>query len=99
MDLNSVRIISQILSQAVAMQHYESEANRLLLKLKTMLKPTDRPKGVSTFGHARSNLIVNYVAECSTAMVDVLTEIKLLDRSEIVWSVQRRLLQRTPGLA
>jgi uncharacterized Rmd1/YagE family protein len=85
MDLNSVRIISQIISQAVAMQHYEGEANRLLLKLRAMLRPSDRLKGVSTLGHQRSNLIVNYVAESSTAMVDVLTELKLLDRSEIVW--------------
>ena len=91
MDLNSVRIFSQILSQAVALQHYESEANRLLLKLRAMLRPEDRLTGVTTMGHTRSNLIVNYVAESSTAMVDVLTELKLLDRSEIVWSVRRRV--------
>jgi len=89
MDLNSVRIISQILSQAVAMQHYEGEANRLLLKLKTMLKPNvkggaNAPGASGAMGAQRSSL-VNYVAESSTAMVDVLTELKLLDRSEIVW--------------
>ncbi len=59
MDLNAVRIISQILSQTVAMQHYESEANRLLIKLRSMLRPGDRLKGVSTLGHTRSNIIVN----------------------------------------
>ena len=59
MDLNAVRIFSQILSQAVALQHYESEANRLLLKLRAMLRPDDRLKGVTTMGHTRSKLIVN----------------------------------------
>lgn len=84
-DLNSVRILSQILSQTVALQHYEGEANRLLIKLRSMMRPDDRWKGVSTLGHTRSDLIVSYVAESSTVMVDVLTELKLLDRSEIVW--------------
>lgn len=85
MDLNAFRIFSQILSQTVAMQHYESEAHRLLLKLRAMLRPNELHKSVPTLGHHRADLIVQYVAESSTAMVDVLTELKLLDRSEIVW--------------
>ena len=85
-----MRILSQILSQTVALQHYEGEANRLLIKLRSMMRPDDRWKGVSTLGHTRSDLIVSYVAESSTVMVDVLTELKLLDRSEIVWSVEQR---------
>jgi len=85
MDLNSVRIISQILSQAVAMQHYEGEAERLLIKLRAMMRPSELQNKVTTLDHQKSDLIVKYVAESSTAMVDVLTELKLLDRSEIVW--------------
>jgi uncharacterized Rmd1/YagE family protein len=48
LDLNSVRIFSQILSQAVAMQHYEDEAHRLLLKLRAMLRPSELHKSVPT---------------------------------------------------
>lgn len=49
------------------------------------MRPSELRKGVPTLHSSRSDLIVRYVAESSTAMIDVLTELKLLDRSEIVW--------------
>ena len=82
LDLHSARIIGQVLAQTVGMQQYEELVDQL------MSQYTALNQQLILYGAVKldDKQLFKLCAEISGVLSNVLVQLRLLDRSELVWS-------------
>jgi uncharacterized Rmd1/YagE family protein len=80
-DLNSIRVISQVLAQTVAMEHYEKQTNHMLETFQALNAKLGAQRALWRSREQLSKIL----AENNTILNDMIVQLKVLDRSDTAW--------------
>jgi uncharacterized Rmd1/YagE family protein len=82
LDSNMIRIVSQVLAQTIGMEFYEQKASQMLEEFRNM---TDTMEKTGDLNTDETGSLVRLLAQNNSILTDVLTQLRVLDRSEIAW--------------
>ena len=85
LDLNNVRVISTVLGQSVALDHYAQQVDKMLAdfsQLNSELEVTGEMK-------VRRERLPKLVVQNNSMMHDVMLKLRLMDRSDAAWQFAR----------
>jgi uncharacterized Rmd1/YagE family protein len=82
MDVNNLRVISSVLGQTVALYHYEQQVETMLEMFSDLNAQTEL---TGNFKMTKKQLF-QLVAQLNKMMVDIVTKIGLLKRSDTAWN-------------
>jgi len=82
MDVNNLRVISSVLGQTVALYHYEQQVETMLEMFSDLNAQTEQ---TGNFKMTKKQLF-QLVAQLNKMMVDIVTKIGLLKRSDTAWN-------------
>jgi uncharacterized Rmd1/YagE family protein len=86
LDLNNLLVISGVLAQTVALEYFEKRVENMLALFTKLNSDLEQHKG--KFNMKNSHLF-KLVAENNMLLIEILSKIGLLDRSEIPWKFGR----------
>lgn len=85
-DLNGVAVISNILAQTVALDSYNDTVDRLLSQFAAI---NSNVRGSGHFKHSDKNFLFKTVAQNNAIFIDMISKIRLKDRSETAWTMTK----------
>ena len=85
LSIESARLITQVLAQTVGLEYYESAAGTMLDEFRRLSAVMSKT-GTLSLSNFTANTIIQLMSRTNHIMTSLITQLKLLDRSEIVWS-------------
>ena len=85
LDSNNLRVVSLVLAQSVALNHFESKADAMLEVFGALNREMEK---VGTMPLPKRRLF-QLVAENNSTITDVITKLGLLSRSDAAWAAAR----------
>jgi uncharacterized Rmd1/YagE family protein len=76
LDINSIRVLSQVLGQTVAMEHYEKKVDIMLNQFRSLNAKLEE-RGVMSMQKSK---LFKLIAANNAILTDMITQVKLLDR-------------------
>ena len=83
LDANSLRVVSSVLAQSVALNHFEGKVDGMLEVFSALNADMERTAGALSVPRER---LFQLVAENNNVMMDVLARVGLLSRSDAAWA-------------
>eukprot|EP01006_Ploeotia_vitrea_P036211 TRINITY_DN65989_c5_g14_i1.p1 TRINITY_DN65989_c5_g14~~TRINITY_DN65989_c5_g14_i1.p1 ORF type:complete len:436 (-),score=171.98 TRINITY_DN65989_c5_g14_i1:46-1164(-) len=84
-SVNSIRVISQVLAQTVAMDHYEQKVDTMLDRFRSLNARLEAEGALSM----DKTKLFKLIASNNAILTDMITQLKLLDRSDTAWRYGR----------
>lgn len=85
-DLNGVAVISNILAQTVALDSYNDTVDRLLSQF---AKINSDVRATGHFKSSHKNFLFKTVAQNNAIFIDMISKIRLKDRSDTAWTMTK----------
>ena len=85
-DLNGVAVISNILAQTVALDSYNDMVDKLLSQFATI---NSAVRASGHFKHSDKNFLFRTVAQNNAIFIDMISKIRLKDRSDTAWTMTK----------
>ena len=83
LDANSLRVVSSVLAQSVALNHFEGKVDGMLEVFSALNADMERTAGALSVPRER---LFQLVAENNNVMTDVIARVGLLSRSDAAWA-------------